>query len=536
MKPIIWSIAGNDSAGGAGLTADQRAADAYEVHLCPVVSAVTAQNSLGIAHIELMPSKVLHAQLQTLATDMPPRVIKTGLLGSAEQVRVVAQWVDKLRASSKSPIALVVDPVLKSSTGVSFADAQTLAAYREYLLPRATLVTPNRREAVALIGNMPKVTPLDRSAVPATLSIPGLANALRTLGAQAVCITGGDCLEPSAHLKNLSLDWLDSEYAKGWLANARVNTPHNHGTGCSFATCAAAAMARGFVTADAVVLAKMATTHALRHAYAAGHGNGPVHALAGFTADSSLVPLMSWGEATEFPALRRSSSNEQNDFGLYAIVDSAQRVDAVLAAGVRTVQLRIKTLEQPDAACREALQAAVAHSIAACRGAGAQLFINDHWTLALELGAAGLHLGQEDLLTLTDTQRSNLCNSSVALGISSHSLWELARARSLAPAYIACGPVWPTRTKVMPWQAQGLDNLAWWCAMAGAPVVAIGGILSTNQMTQAAQCGASGVCAVRVLGDNPNSTVPLLLQALANGKQSTGRIAAPAWPRPSLAA
>ena len=154
----------------------------------------------------------------------------------------------------------------------------------------------------------------------------------------------------------------------------------------------------------------------------------------------------------------------------------------------------------------------------------------------MELCAAGLHLGQEDLLTLTDTQRSNLCNSSVALGISSHSLWELARARSLAPAYIACGPVWPTRTKVMPWQAQGLDNLAWWCAMAGAPVVAIGGILSANQMTQAAQCGASGVCAVRVLGDDPNSTVPLLQQALANGKQSTGRIAAPVWPRPSLAA
>ncbi len=547
MKPIIWSIAGNDSAGGAGLTADHRAADACEVHLCPVVAAVTAQNSLGVQRIELMPPELLNAQLQALAADMPPRAIKTGLLGSADHVRLVAQWMDKLRASSPVPIALVVDPVLKSSTGASFADAQSVAAYREYLLPRATLITPNRREAFALLGDidLPKTALSDTA-----LSVPELAKALRALGAQAVCITGGDSIEPSEHLNNLSLDWLDSTHARGWLANTRVDTPHSHGTGCTFATSAASAMARGFVAADAVVLAKMATTHALRHAYAAGQGSGPVHAAAGFTTDPRLLPLMSWGEAAEFPVLQRSplftpqsappptaaphSYPPPYHFGLYAIVDSARRVDAVLAAGVRTVQLRVKTPTEPDAAWRIALQKAIAYSINACKAAGAQLFINDHWTLALELGSTGLHLGQEDVLALTDTQRNDLCHSSVALGISSHSLWELARARSLNPAYVACGPVWPTFTKVMPWQAQGLDNLAWWCAMAGAPIIAIGGMLSANQMMQATQCGASGVCAVRVLGDNPSSTVPPLQQALAAGKQSAAHIGAPAWPHPSL--
>jgi hydroxymethylpyrimidine kinase / phosphomethylpyrimidine kinase / thiamine-phosphate diphosphorylase len=525
MKPIIWSIAGNDSAGGAGLTADQRAVDACEVHLCPVVSAITAQHSRGVERVEVVSTDMLNTQLQALAADMPPRVIKTGLLGGVEQVRVVAQWVDRLRASSKSPIALVVDPVLKSSTGASFADAQTLAAYREYLLPRATLITPNRREAAAL---------LDKSYASAT--VPAQARALRALGVQAVCITGGDSIEPSNHLTRLSLDWLNSEHAQGWLANERVATPHSHGTGCTFATSAAAAMARGFVAADAIVLAKMATTHALRRAYAAGQGSGPVHAAVGFTADPSLLPLMSWGEAAEFPALQRSSSAAQHDLGLYAIVSSAERVDAVLEAGVRTVQLRVKTPDQPDTEWQKALRADIAHSIAACHSAGAQLFINDHWVLALELGSTGLHLGQEDLLALGDAQRSDLCHSNVALGISSHSLWELARARSMAPAYIACGPVWPTITKVMPWQAQGLDNLAWWCAMVGTPVVAIGGILSASQMTQAAQCGASGVCAVRGLGDNPSLTVPALQQALADGRQSDKRIEAPAWPHTSLIA
>jgi hydroxymethylpyrimidine kinase / phosphomethylpyrimidine kinase / thiamine-phosphate diphosphorylase len=523
MKPIIWSIAGNDSAGGAGLSADQRAADACEVHLCPVVSAITAQHSRAVERVEVVSADMLNAQLQALAADMPPRVIKTGLLGGVEQVRVVAQWVDRLRASSKSPIALVVDPVLKSSTGASFADAQTLAAYREYLLPRATLITPNQREAAALLGEPH-----------ASASVPAQASALRNLGVQAVCITGGDSVEPSDHLKNLSLDWLDSEHAQGWLANERVATPNNHGTGCTFATSAAAAMARGFVAADAIVLAKMATTQALRRAYAAGQGSGPVQAAAGFTTDPSLLPLMSWGEAAEFPALQHSSSPAQHDFGLYAIVDSAQRVDAVLAAGVRTVQLRVKTPEEPDAAWHAALQADIAHSIAACHSAGAQLFINDHWPLALELGSTGLHLGQEDLLALSDAQRNALRHSKVALGISSHSLWELARARSMAPAYIACGPIWPTLTKVMPWQAQGLDNLTWWCTMAGTPVVAIGGILSANQITQAAQCGARGVCAVRGLGDNLGLTVPALQQALADGWQSAKRIEAPAWPHTSL--
>jgi hydroxymethylpyrimidine kinase/phosphomethylpyrimidine kinase/thiamine-phosphate diphosphorylase len=144
-KPVIWSIAGNDTAGGAGLAADQRAADAFGVHLCPVVAALTAQNSRDVAGVYAVPGAQMDAQLAALADDLPPRVIKTGLLADAQQVRLVAQWVDRLRR--RGPVALVVDPVLSSSTGASFADADTLRAYLELLAPRATLFTPNRREA-----------------------------------------------------------------------------------------------------------------------------------------------------------------------------------------------------------------------------------------------------------------------------------------------------------------------------------------------------------------------------------------------------
>jgi hydroxymethylpyrimidine kinase/phosphomethylpyrimidine kinase/thiamine-phosphate diphosphorylase len=532
--PIVWSIAGTDSGGGAGLSADQRAADAFGVHLCPVVAAVTAQHSCAVTQVHALPAAVLEAQLAALADDMPPRVVKTGLLGGAAQVRIVARWVDRLRG--RGPVALVVDPVLGASTGAAFVDADALQAYRDLLLPRATLVTPNRQEAQRLCGQ-------DGSA-------PALARALRERGAGAVCVTGGDSVDVEGHV----LDWLDGAHASGWLAAARVQTPHHHGTGCTFASAAASALALGFVTADAVVLAKMATTHALRHGYAAGAGAGPVRALPGFGTDARLLPTLSFGEEPSppfdklragrfdklsaspasgrgspvFPPLPLAGEGRGEGIGLYAIVDSAERVAQVLAAGIRTVQLRIKA---PPST--QSLRDEIASSITACRHANARLFINDHWQLARDLGAGGVHLGQEDVLALGEDGRTALRDSGLALGVSSHSLWELCRARGLAARYVACGPVWPTLTKAMPWRAQGLANLAWWQHMAGAPVVAIGGILTPSQAAQAAQCGVDGVCVVRGLGDRPERTVASFEQAWAAGRRAA-RIALPALPHPAL--
>ncbi|XAH24627.1 PfkB family carbohydrate kinase [Xylophilus sp. GW821-FHT01B05] len=512
--PVIWSVAGTDSAGGAGIAADQRAADACGVHLCTVVAAVTAQHSQGVTHVEPLPAAVLDAQMAALEHDLPPLAVKTGLLGGVAQVQAVARWIDRLRA--RGPVALVVDPVLGASTGAAFADAATLAAYRDLLLPRTTLLTPNRREALRLTGLADDA----RAAA--------LAAALHQAGAEAVCITGGD----DAPVDGLALDWVDTPHAAGWLALPRIATPHHHGTGCTFASSAAAAMARGFVAADALVLAKMATAQALRHGHAAGQGAGPVCAQPGFISDPSLMPQLSWSEQPRFAPFLPT---QHPALGLYAIADSAERLARILAAGVRTVQLRIKTPPQPNAAWQAALRAQVQRAVADCRAAGAQLFINDHRALALELGAPGLHLGQEDLLALSDAEREALLGKGApALGVSSHSLWELARARSLAPRYIACGPVWPTTTKAMPWRPQGLDNLAWWCHMAGAPVVAIGGILTPEQAEAAARSGADGVCIVRGLGDAPAETVPDFQQALQTGR-SAPALAIPGWPHASLA-
>ena len=510
-RPIVWSIAGTDSGGGAGLAADLRSADAFGVHLCPVVAAVTAQHSRAVTRVEPVSPALLEAQLAALEDDMPPQAIKTGLLGSADAVATVARWVDRLR--QRAPVALVVDPVRAASTGAVFADEAAARAYRELLLPRASVVTPNRREAAWLLG---------AAEAGSKEPVPQQARALRAAGAAAVCITGGD----SADLHGQVLDWLDSPHAAGWLASERIHTPHVHGTGCTFATAAACALALGFVAADALVLAKMATAQALRFGAAAGQGAGPVRAQPGFAGEPSLLPRLSWGEQPVFATAKALPGSRP--LGLYAVVDSAPRVQQVLEAGVTTVQLRIKAPVAP-AVLRDALQT----SIAAARAAGALLFVNDHWELALELGAEGVHLGQEDLLALDDTRRALLAASGLAVGISSHSLWELCRARSLAPRYVACGPVWPTLTKAMPWRPQGPHNLAWWCAMAGVPVVAIGGILEPTQAETAAACGADGVCVVRALGDSPALTVPLFRQAL-DGVHGTPRTQPPELPLPSL--
>ncbi len=518
--PIVWSIAGTDSGGGAGLSADQRAADALQVHLCPVVAAVTAQNSQAVTHVHPVGLEALEHQLRALAQDMPPRAIKTGLLGNAAQIACVAQWVDRLR--EQGPVALVVDPVLGASTGAAFANDDTVRAYRSLLLPRATLITPNQDEALRLLQRDPQ------DAHPSLADIPTQARGLLATGCDAVCITGGDASPATDANPTWALDWLHTPQAQGWLAAPRWATPHTHGTGCTFATSAAAALARGFVTADALVLAKMTTLHALRQGQAAGQGAGPVRAQADFITDPSLLPRLSWGEVAHFSDAASVPSASRLD--LYAVVDSLERLQQVLEAGVRTVQLRIKTPAQADAKWSAHLRQTIAAGVQAARAAGATLFINDHAALALEVGAQGIHLGQDDLLALTEAQRLAWAQA-VDLGISSHSLWELCRAATLNPRYIACGPVWPTTTKDMPWLPQGLDNLAWWCAMAPCPVVAIGGILDAEQVQQAAQAGADGVAVVRGWGVEPRQTAPQFQQALQAGRALK---AVPlAWPHPS---
>lgn len=510
--PLVWSLAGHDSGGAAGLSADARAAAALGVYLCPVVAAVTAQNSLGVQAVQPLPAETIRAQLAALRQDLTPRVIKTGLLGSVAAIEALLEVLGQLREDGHR-VDLVVDPVLGASAGGTvFCDEALLQACRERLLPAATLITPNRREALILLRHLPGAE------TRAGMDVPALAAALRQhLAPQAgVCITGGDDALPVPGAQDLALDWLDladqgpdrSPALRGWLALPRLRqTPlHHHGSGCTFATAAAAALARGFPVADALVLAKMCSWQGLRQGHAAGAGAGPLRPTPDFIHRPEALPVMGFCDETcpDAATLARwqdvlSGRAPGTDFepGLYGIVDDEARLAALAGAGLPHLQLRSKTgPEQNGGALRQRIAAAVQ-----CMRdhPGTRFWVNDHWQLALELGAAGLHLGQEDWACLDAAQRRRILDSGAALGLSSHSLWELARARGLAPCYIACGPIWPTTTKNMPWLAQGLSQLAWWARMAGRPVVAIGGVLDPAQAEAVGRTGASAVCLVRGL-------------------------------------
>ena len=522
-RPIVWTISGTDSGGGAGIHADTRAFDAFGVHGACAIAAVTAQHSRAVTHVEAVAPALLDAQLAALADDMPPDAIKTGLLGSLENLRVVVDWVVRLRARHPGrTIPLVVDPVFRATTGASFADAALRDAYRDELLPLATLATPNVAEARALV---PSSQLLDAVA---------LARAWRAFGTRAVVITGGDGgqldEDEVQHLSDARLatrlaeiearaawahDWLDTEHgvrSRGWLASARIETDNDHGTGCVFASAAAAALAHGFVAADAVVLAKMATSEGLRHAYSAGAGAGPVAPRPGFAGRLANLPALNPLPGTRsrfvFPSLPDSTR------GLYAIVDSSEWVARVLAAGVRLVQLRMKDAA-PDVLARE-----IRAAVASARAAGATLIVNDHWELALELRADGVHLGQEDL---ADADIDALHDAGLLLGISTHSYWEVCRARALRPSYIACGPIHATTLKQMPWLPQGDANLAYWCKLlADTPVVAIGGM----DVPRARSAIRAGAWAVAVVGAITRSPDPA--RAIAALREATSMYSMPA--------
>ena len=505
--PIVWSVAGSDSGAGAGLQADLRAFEAMDVHGCTVVAAITAQNSVGVQLITPVDAAVFEAQLAALADDMPPAAIKVGMIGSVDNLRVLVRWIDRLRLQHPS-LAVVVDPVLGATTGASFAQADLIQAYRDALLPRADVITPNRAEAALLLKQVPLID---------AAAIEQAAQSLQALGCKTVIITGGDAQGLNSE------DYAFSPQAQGWLRLPRVNTPHNHGTGCVFSSSVAAAMARGFVSMEALVAAKMATTHALRHAYAAGQGAGPVRPRSDFAQQLKNLPTFSLPSASIQTQPLRFAPLSDADLGLYAVVDSADWVQRVLAAGVKTVQLRIKEPELVD--IRREVQLAIQHT----KAAKAQLFINDHWQLAIEEGAYGVHLGQEDL-HVADLQA--IAQAGLRLGLSTHCYWEVCRAWALQPSYIACGPMYATQSKDMPWQPQGTHNVAYWSALLPLPLVAIGGI-TVERASEARQAGASGVAVISAItaAASPEAAIMALNEAIDGVKT---RIIAPKLPNSTL--
>ena len=254
---VALTIAGSDSGGGAGIQADLRTFAAHGVHGTSALTAVTAQNSVGVsAWIALEPAMVVK-QIEAVATDMPVAAAKTGMLANAEIISAVAEAAARLRLAP-----LVVDPVMVAKSGDRLLDAAAERAYVERLFPLATVVTPNLHEAAALLGRPVRDVAAMRDA----------ARDLASRGARAVLVKGG-ALEGDA------VDVLFDGSRVVELASPRVHTENTHGTGCTLSAAISAGLALGRPLEAAIRAAKAYLTEGLRRSYAVGRGRGVVHHL-----------------------------------------------------------------------------------------------------------------------------------------------------------------------------------------------------------------------------------------------------------------
>jgi len=250
----VLVIAGSDSGGGAGIQADIKTITALGGYAATAITAITAQNTLGVDAIHPIPADMVEAQARAVLDDIGADAIKTGMLGEAAAVAVVARLL-----AEHSAIPAVVDPVLVATSGARLMADDAFDLLRAELIPRAALVTPNAPEAEALTG-LP-VTDRDGQR--------RAAEALLTAGARAALVKGGHIAGPRV------ADLLLTEAGETWFESDRIETRHTHGTGCTLASACAAGLAQGLALPAAVARAHAYLAEAIRRApgFGAGHGS-----------------------------------------------------------------------------------------------------------------------------------------------------------------------------------------------------------------------------------------------------------------------
>jgi hydroxymethylpyrimidine/phosphomethylpyrimidine kinase len=256
-RPVFTAItiAGSDSGGGAGIQADLKTFAALGVYGTSAITAITAQNTIGVIEAMALSADLVTAQIEAIAGDIVIHATKTGMLANAAIVEAVAAAIDELELPN-----LVVDPVMVAKSGDRLLDEDAVSALRLELLPRALVVTPNIPEAEALCGRSLRSLEDIRTA----------AKEIRDLGPRAVLIKGGHA--SGSEVVDVLLDGDDFLEFR----TPRIDTTNTHGTGCTFASAITAHLARGAPLASAVEEAQRYVAGAIRHALAIGHGHGPL--------------------------------------------------------------------------------------------------------------------------------------------------------------------------------------------------------------------------------------------------------------------
>jgi len=262
--PVILTIAGFDPSSGAGVTADIKTIAAHGCYGVACITALTVQSTAGVRRVEAIDPGFITETLEELASDIPIAAVHIGMLGTAKGVRAVADFLTQRSGKAKLP-NVVLDPILKSSSGADLLDAAATKLLIEKLLPLADVITPNVDEAAALIGV--KVEDLD--------GMRAAAAKLHEMGSRAVVVTGGHLDKAIDLLSFITKRGTEQEVFKA----ERQRSTSTHGTGCAFATAMACHLALDRGLPEAALLAKTYVTAAIGAGHPLGRGTGPVHHL-----------------------------------------------------------------------------------------------------------------------------------------------------------------------------------------------------------------------------------------------------------------
>jgi hydroxymethylpyrimidine kinase / phosphomethylpyrimidine kinase / thiamine-phosphate diphosphorylase len=451
-KKIVWVMSGSDTSGGSGMQNDIRTLADCNSHVCSIITCIVAQNNHEVLDIFNMPLALIKRQVAALQEHLFPDAIKLGLVKTVSAIKYLAGLLKSLYRPC------VLDPILRASSGYSLLTEAEIEVYKQNLFPGTLVITPNVLEAEKLLGCQIK-TPID---------IERAASSLLSMGVANVIIKGGDVASELA-----SDYWTDGKHYC-WLSYPK--TLHLvRGTGCAFASSLCAGLARGEAITSAFLKAKHYVFAAMQSAsvnkggkYFLNHRPTSINQLPSI--DSNLIPKL------------MSSFLPAEKIGFYAIVATLAELKRLAALGVNTIQLRVKGM-----AC-EKLRDMLSEACAYAKAAKVNLYINDYWQLALELGAYGVHLGQEDL---HGADLPAILAGKLRLGVSTHNEFELLKANQLAPSYIAMGPIFPTQYK--PYlDSLSIEKVAAWRQLTAAQLLVIGGI-RFEHISALRAAGADGV-------------------------------------------
>lgn len=540
-KPMLWSLCASDSRGGAGMQAVIAQGAIHNVECRSVVTALTAQSHQGVAMVEPVSHSMLEAQWLAAVDDGKPDAVVVGWLPANEAL--IGWVIDKLHTLT---CPVIWDPVLSathtlSGTSLTSSSVQTGSGFDpaidmlRALIPYVTVITPSLAEARWLVKD---------ESCDALVA----ARRLQQLGADTVMITGGDsCSETfdteGAWVTDIVVSQCNNNQPETvvlpeFAIHQRPIEQHAHGTGSQLAGALAVFIAQGERLYDALLMAALAAREALKNASLGGEGDcaqykntvaaplpekGDEWPLV--TAVHCLPELLTLHEPLNSPesvafnflvVQDRQQSNDSDfprtdepindELGLYALTDNLEHLDSLLRLKVDTIQWRVK-----EKTANYKKNASLA--LQRCRNAGIPCWFNDDWQLALELHPEGVHLGQEDMV-IADLPA--LRKAGVGIGISTHTQWEIARARAINPSYIAFGPVFPPLSKQLKYPPLGVEQVRQWHKRYSSwPHTCIGGIVPANaEFVAATEIGSLAIVTCLQPGPEQENNAKALQQAL----------------------